>query len=316
MSEPRHAARAARFLRAQRNAGKPVPTDPGQAIAGLALAIGAAHRRRRVRRLVSGGGAVVVAAAIVVGTQAWRRAVPPTTRAPLATPDRPSAAQASPPVPSTWAAGSPIHAGTAARTLTDADGTTIRLLPGTEMSVVRSDRVRWLALERGKLEAHVTKLAPGQRFVVATADREIEVRGTRFAVEVVRPTACGDGTATRVTVEEGIVEVRSPGGAGEQLRAGARWPLGCGGPATPGPTGARGVPARPSGSKSEPAASTLESENDLLARAIRAARAGDRAAALEELDRLLDRYPASPLRQAVAAERERLLRQVDPRAAP
>lgn len=57
----------------------------------------------------------------------------------------------------------------------------------------------------GRVTYDVAPRRPGERFVVATPAAEIEVRGTRFSVEV-------QGPETTVDVDHGRVEVREPEG--------------------------------------------------------------------------------------------------------
>jgi FecR protein len=86
----------------------------------------------------------------------------------------------------------------------------------------RDDRAatRW-RLDRGHLESHVTKRAPGQTFEVITPEATVVVVGTRFSVD----RAVIDGVATtRVQVEEGVVRVTSVRGDTVMLHAGERWP--------------------------------------------------------------------------------------------
>jgi hypothetical protein len=164
----------------------------------------------------------------------------------------------------------------------------------------------------------------GERFVVATPDRQVEVRGTRFHVSLVpADEACGGGTVTRVRVDEGVVTVRAPGSPEVRVEAGGLWPSDCR-PAAPSAAAHPGARATPRPHRAQPpaepapavAASTLGAENDLFAEAARAARAGDAAAALRALDQLVTRYPASPLRAPAEAERARILSRAAPAAAP
>jgi hypothetical protein len=86
----------------------------------------------------------------------------------------------------------------------------------------RADRAatRW-RLDRGHLESHVTKRAPGQTFEVITPEATVTVVGTRFSVD----RAVVDGVSTtRVQVEEGVVRVTPVGGDSVTLRAGEQWP--------------------------------------------------------------------------------------------
>jgi hypothetical protein len=207
--------------------------------------------------------------------------------------------------------------------LTAADGTSVRVERRSEITLVRADAVRWFQLQSGSVEAHVTKLAPGARFVIATPDRQVEVHGTRFRVSLVpADEGCGGGTVTRVQVDEGVVTVRAFGSPEERIAAGGEWPSGCAAPhAVVPPTSAAPAArrvrhhssARPEPEEaSAPPASTLAAENDLFAAAARAERAGDNAAALRALDQLLTRYPSSPLRGPAESERARLVSRVAP----
>ena len=64
------------------------------------------------------------------------------------------------------------------------------------------ERIR---LRDGSVSLHVERLHDDQRFIVATGDGEVEVRGTRFSVTAVQD------VLTRVEVREGHVEVRHAG---------------------------------------------------------------------------------------------------------
>lgn len=90
----------------------------------------------------------------------------------------------------------------------------LRLLGGAEVQVERasieieqadSARTR-IALRKGAVRLHVPPLPERGRLVVATSDAEVIVHGTRFTVHKV------DAESTRITVEEGLVEVRPQGG--------------------------------------------------------------------------------------------------------
>jgi hypothetical protein len=72
-------------------------------------------------------------------------------------------------------------------------------------------------LASGSAAFHVHKLGPGQKFVVALPDCEIEVRGTRFVVNV------EDGRTRHVVVMEGKVALRHRGAAEQLLLGGQRW---------------------------------------------------------------------------------------------
>lgn len=86
-----------------------------------------------------------------------------------------------------------------------------------------------VTLRSGTASFHVERVKPGARFLVAVPDGEVEVRGTRFVVEV------AEGRTRSVVVTEGVVAVRVAGFEGE-LRAGERWPQAL--PSGPTPTSA------------------------------------------------------------------------------
>ncbi len=81
----------------------------------------------------------------------------------------------------------------------------------------RADGVSRVALRSGSASFHVEHVKPGARFLVVVPDGEVEVRGTRFVVEVAA------GRTRSVVVSEGVVAVRVSGFEGV-LRAGERWP--------------------------------------------------------------------------------------------
>jgi len=74
-----------------------------------------------------------------------------------------------------------------------------------------------VALTRGSAAFHVHHLRAGQRFLVTLPDGEIEVRGTRFVVEI------AGGRTRYVVVMEGKVALRRPGAEERLLIAGERW---------------------------------------------------------------------------------------------
>jgi hypothetical protein len=203
---------------------------------------------------------------------------------------------------------------------------------GTRVTVGGSTRVRLLeqrkkkrfALESGSIFAKVAKLAPEDRFVVATPDAEVEVRGTAFRVTLVTPEpSCADGTPTRLEVVEGVVVVRH---AGQVFRvsAGESWPS-CAVSAREGepravvsPATASSAEVAPAGAsppgahvRSAPSArasgSHLSEQNDLFDKAMRAKREGRSDVALATFDGLLKSYPNGPLAENASVERMRLL---------
>jgi len=74
-----------------------------------------------------------------------------------------------------------------------------------------------IVLTQGSAAFHVHRLAPGQRFLVTLPDGEIEVRGTRFVVDVDR------GRTRYLVVIEGKVAFRRDGAPEELLLGGQRW---------------------------------------------------------------------------------------------
>jgi hypothetical protein len=187
-------------------------------------------------------------------------------------------------------------------------GSTVLLREGTDMTVAAEGATQRLALDAGSVELHVAKLAPDHRFIVATPDTEVEVRGTRFAVSVVTPDPeCGSGVRTRVAVTEGVVVVRHAG-AEDRVALGEQWPLGCPRTATATSTQAARATGNGAAMSSAPSTnSTLAEQNGLYAAAASAKRRGDLRGALAALDRFLASYPASPLAESAAVERMRLL---------
>jgi hypothetical protein len=73
------------------------------------------------------------------------------------------------------------------------------------------------SLKDGVAAFHVEPMGTGQRFLLGLPDGELEVRGTRFVVEV------HDGRTDSVRVTEGVVALRMRGQDERLLRAGDRW---------------------------------------------------------------------------------------------
>jgi ferric-dicitrate binding protein FerR (iron transport regulator) len=109
-----------------------------------------------------------------------------------------------------------------------ADGTELTLEARTDLSVIEASETRRFSLDAGAVRAHVSRLFAGERFVVDTADAEVEVHGTVFRVAVVAADpSCGGGSTTRVSVSEGVVAVTVYGGGAVSVSAGEEWPRGC-----------------------------------------------------------------------------------------
>jgi len=86
-----------------------------------------------------------------------------------------------------------------------------------EWHVERADAQAQLRLTNGIVSLHVGKLGSGQRFTVILPDGELEVRGTRFIVEV------RDGRTDRVEVTEGAVTIKLGDRESRLLGAGQSW---------------------------------------------------------------------------------------------
>jgi hypothetical protein len=87
----------------------------------------------------------------------------------------------------------------------------------SRVRTVQNGATTILALDDGEAAFHVEHLTPMQRFVVQLPDGEVEVRGTRFYVDVVH------GETERVAVSEGVVALRVRGMAERLVTAGERW---------------------------------------------------------------------------------------------
>jgi ferric-dicitrate binding protein FerR (iron transport regulator) len=332
MTAPLYARLAGKLLARELRSASPPPSPAERAAATGAIerALEGRARARRRRRWLTGVAAAAAAAALVGGAVRWT-----THRAqPLATG---AAREPSTPVKDVQVVGYSVagsarvvSAGTPAplddrralpagsRIVTPAgsravlaftSGTQVLLGEGGDMTIADERDTQALRLDHGSLELHVAKLAERQRFLVQTADAEVEVRGTAFRVSLVpADSRCGSGTPTRVAVNEGVVVVRQ-GGQESRIEAGQQWPAGC----TPAVGAARPAPAVAShGVAASVPASSLGEQNDLFGEAMSARRRGEAGKAIEAFSRFLARYPASALAESATVERMRLLRQADP----
>lgn len=290
-------------------------------------------RRRRLARIV----APLVAAAgilLVLGVHALRRprpVAPSGTRAEtLAGSVRLIRDASEVQVP--LGAGAAVHVGDRLVTsdgiaaITLATGTLLTADRGTDLTVVSSSATQTFFLATGAVHARVAKLLPGDRFIVATTDAEIEVRGTAFrVVRVPSDPRCASNSTTRVLVEEGIVVVRAAG-MENRIGAGESWPNGCTlTPAVAPSVSALQLPSAPAAVTSatwvapKPSAlaptSDLAEQNDLFGSAMAAKRAGNARLAVSKLERLLAKYPGAALGEQATVERFKLLALYDrPRA--
>ncbi len=331
--DPRHARLAARALarRAADDANAGTLPDRTAAVGAIERALRARGRRRVVPWVATG----VAAAAAVLFVAGWRGLPPGQT---VATSGQvPGEARSAPglAVADVDGAGVSIDAPGGVRAAAPGDriaaGTSVRVAgaghlllaldTGTRLRVGASSATRVTELgatqrfdlDSGTLEAEVAKLPIGGRFLIATADTEVEVRGTRFEVAVVpEPSSCAPFARTQVVVHEGVVAVRFGGGE-VRLPAGSVWPT-CPAAAAAPPPARR---ARPAHAPAAPAAavaapprsdpSTLAAQNDLFAAALAARRRGENAEAIRWLDQLIARYPDGPLIESARAERRRLV---------
>lgn len=328
MSAPRYARFASKLL-SQVDASPPPPDleERSRTIAALARAIEGRARKRRVRLWIGGalgvaaaslallGGARLVAprGALVVVAPVAPVSVPQIVAHPVGGSSSVTVSGAQGPLDD----GRQLAEGN--RVVTPADGramlsfstgSTVLLREGTDLTVTGEGAAQMLRLDSGSVDLHVAKLASGRRFVVATGDAEVEVRGTRFRVAIVAPDPdCGAGTRTRVSVTEGVVTVRHAG-LEDRVPAGEQWPGGCA--AAVSSAGPERLAQAAPVVVARGGESTLTEQNDLFAAAAAAKRRGDSRSALAALDAFVARFPSSPLAESVAVERIRLLRATAP----
>jgi FecR protein len=94
---------------------------------------------------------------------------------------------------------------------------TIAAVAEARWTQARRDGVERVTLDEGTLAVHVRPQRLGERFLVVMPDGELEVRGTTFEVTV------AGGATTRVTVDEGVVELRLRGRDAVRLERGGVW---------------------------------------------------------------------------------------------
>jgi hypothetical protein len=332
MTSPLFARRLARVLaRGVPETASP-PDDRDATVGAMRLAL-RARRTRRVRMRWLGGLGAAAAVLLGVFVAARRHPAPPTANAtPFVGPDAvvehvsggvlvQSGGHTSPLLGS-----KPIGTGDHVLALLDgqaavtlASGTRLSVAGGGDLALLDAGPTQVFSLGAGSVRANVTKLRPGERFVIRTTDAEIEVRGTSFRVATAPPDpGCGGGTTTRVEVFEGVVTVRA-GATEAALHAGETWPRNC-----PLPSAASAAASEPTrvppaaaalatllpGARAV-AASDLAAQNDMFDAAMSARRRGDLRGAIAAFDRLLSRYPASPLAESATAERMKMLGDVD-----
>jgi hypothetical protein len=345
MKMDRYAALATRLLKGSMRGSSLALGDRARGVAAVEHALRRRVRRRRLARgLVIGAAASV---ALVAGLTLRRGLTEVGEGPPTSTP----AARVVTAALGMSASAKVMRAG--ARTAADAalvdgdeilaglEGAQVRLSTGTRLFVGAEGRLDLLALgpqarlalRAGRVRAEVARLGAGERFVLETADAEVEVKGTSFEVAIVPQPGCPLGSTTRVEVFEGIVQVRrgrEPEVETITLGARTRWLNTCvdsdaservaARPAPPSPptSDAPAARVRPSHRPVSPAAasatavlpaqSTLAAENDLFEAALLAERTGDLSAALRHLDELLVRFPHGSLAGPAREHRLRLAR--------
>jgi hypothetical protein len=340
VSDPRFDELAARAI-ARRLQDAPAPPPPSDRERAADIdAMVRAVRRRSVWKMVTVGAAASIAlgaaagallrAGVGAGTSAERQPAVPAPARPSSSGDEARRVR--------LADGGEVKPGQVLASrerrsvvLSSASGTEVWLEHGSELAVVEAGRVLRFALTRGQAHAQVSPLRPGERFIIATSDAEVEVHGTVFEVSVAPPDVrCRSGVVTRVWVSHGVVEVRSAGRA-DRVSSGEQWPPECEPAASGEPASAPTVPlrtvarvvARRAAPAPAPAAaapltsappptppplpSALPEQNDLFAAALSSQRRGQPKQALVYLDRLLSRWPDGPLVEGGMAERMRAL---------
>jgi hypothetical protein len=352
MNSPRYARIAARLL-----AEEPLlsvelsDSKRAQAIDVIAQAL-VAKTRRRARRVWISGVASVAAAGLLgyAGIRQFAGLGPaPSTQAVSAVVRPTGSGSAILDQAGKQALLSPLNLQQGGRLVAGGTGgASVRLSTGTELAVEHDTNLEFenagpverFFLSQGVLQAKVAKLRDGQRFVVRTPDAEVEVRGTAFRVSIVEPDAnCANGTRTRVSVTEGIVEVRGAG-ASTYIHPGETWPAGCTLSAAVATDSARSATTalalQPTPPKSDhvgsvasiapeqqalaPAqrpikeASSIAQQNELFAEANAARQQGDSSRAVSYFEQLIARYPSSPLAEGAAVQRMILLAGMNPAA--
>jgi FecR protein len=337
---------AARVSALVRRLRRDAPPDPPRDRRRLQAAVEEALRdrgRHRARvRWVASGAALAAGLALVIGGVALRdRQRPRPSVSTSLQVEGDSAAAPGALTPGTRLvapAGGDVRVGTA-------DGTNLTVERGGELAVVEAGTTQRFALDHGAVRAHVTRLPAGRRFIIQTADAEVEVHGTRFRVAVVdADPGCGAGTKTRVSVDEGVVAVRT---AAHDVRIlpGGHWPTDCA-PETPtaaplsnlavamppAPLSRIHKPRRQTSPEIAPvsavagpvsavteddamSASDVAIQNRRYAEALRAKREGDVGDALRRFGDLLAAYPHGPLAESVMVQRMNLLQTVGGAAA-
>ncbi|MBK7864687.1 MAG: FecR domain-containing protein [Archangiaceae bacterium] len=301
MNEPDYVQRAAELL-----SSLPVPeapeADPDAARADVAAMQVALEERRTARprwvlRAALAAGLVLVAGAALLlreggAVRAASVVASPASVGSVTTGGQaPQRLQGGVPLAEASRVSTPMG-GTAA--LDFSTGTHLELAEGSELSLDALGARQRLHLASGRVRAQVAHVEAGRGFVIETRDAEVEVRGTRFTVEVVpRTTECAHASSTRVSVEEGVVAVRAEGRE-VSLHAGDRWPREC----FVEPAAAEAAAL---------SGSSLGAQNDLFAQAVALKRSGDQGGAISLFEHLMEAWPHGPLAESAEVERMKLL---------
>lgn len=222
MSDPDYSELAARVLAGRPDETRAPRVDRDRGISVVAQAMAERARRRRARR--AGFGALSAAALISLAAGAWLRFGKPSSVEQAACGADCVAGLTGQAGHASFPPGSHWTAGNAGLSVGFGPVTRLDLEPSSEVLYKSGEGARRFRLLRGALHARVEKLRPGSRFIVETHDAEVEVRGTSFDVALAPTASCG--TSTRVTVHEGVVEVRASDGT-HRLRVGESWPGDC-----------------------------------------------------------------------------------------
>jgi hypothetical protein len=250
MMREHYADMARRWVRRNRTEAPPqLPRDRRRLVSAVEQALHTRARRRVVVRWASGGGAIAVAAGLVLALKLGAGLGLADVTAFLHRSGGADAGRIFRILKGSDSDGSLAMGGAAARPVTPGmsveagaqvmapstglvqvgalDGTALTLEPGGSLTVTEAGKTQRFALRHGAVRARVTKLHRGERFLINTADAEIEVHGTAFRVATgsVDP-SCPAGSHTRVSVTEGVVTVRWEGRE-ERLLPGDEWPTGC-----------------------------------------------------------------------------------------
>jgi hypothetical protein len=300
-----------------------VPPVPPALVAKAREALKGSKRRDVwTKRLVPMAAAAVLAAAV---TAVWAvRARAPVTELSVAssegavvlTPSEGAAVALAPGMAVDQGATVTTHAGGNAQ-LKLKSGGEVEVFESSELFVERAATEQRLVVREGGTRLHVKPLKAGHKLVVATEDAEVEVKGTRFEVEVRQvDAACDVATPTRVHVDEGTVWVKH--GSDEiVLQAGASWPT-CGAAVMPAPVVEKPAPVEvvaPKPIGMPPRDATLAEQNARYREAIAARRRGDAQVALQLFEGFYKAHPKSPMAEAARVEQLRLLLKVKSPAA-